>query len=58
MAGVFDNLEPSPVRGVIRIGADCEHCERPVAILGMPGKGRPLETFSAGYFCRGHAVRV
>lgn len=58
MAGVFDDLKPSLVRGVIRIGADCEHCDAPVAILGMPGKGRPLESFPRGYFCRGHAIRV
>lgn len=52
------DLTPVPGRGVIRIAADCVHCERPVAVFGRPGKGRPLDTFGPDFFCHGHAVRV
>jgi hypothetical protein len=52
------DIVPSPGRGVIRIEGDCEYCERPVPVLGLPGKGRPLDTFAPDYFCRGHAIRV
>lgn len=53
---LLDDIAPTPARGVIRIGADCPHCKRPVAVFGKPGKGRPLDTFDPGYFCRGHAA--
>lgn len=46
------------VRGVVRIGADCPYCHRPVPVFGAVGKGRSLDTFTPGYFCRGHATRV
>ena len=55
---LLDDIVPAPVRGVIRIGQSCAHCTRPVAIMGLPGKGRPLDTFARDYFCRGHAIRV
>jgi len=44
------------VRGVVRIGADCPHCARPVPVFGAVGKGRSLDLFTPGYFCRGHAT--
>lgn len=50
------DIEPTPTRGVIRIAPDCVHCGSPVAVLGLPGKGRPVDTFAPGYFCRGHAI--
>lgn len=52
------DIEPGPCRGVIRIDPDCEHCGRPVPVIGLPGKGRDLSTFAPDYFCRGHAIRV
>lgn len=55
---LLDNIVPTPGRGVVRIGADCAVCGSPTPVLGRPGKGRPLDTFAPGYFCRGHAVRV
>lgn len=55
---LLDNIAPTPVRGVVRIDADCQHCGRPVPALGSPGKGRPLDTFPVDYFCRGHAERI
>lgn len=54
----LEGLVPAPARGVIRIGSNCPACDSPVAILGRPGKGRPLSTFAPDYFCRGHALRV
>lgn len=55
---MFASRVESASRGVIRIDDDCRHCGSPVAVLGLPGKGRPLDTFEPDYFCRGHAVRV
>lgn len=52
------DIVPTPGRGVIRIEGDCAKCGKPVPVLGMRGKGRPLDTFAPGYFCRGHAIRV
>jgi hypothetical protein len=50
------DIQPIAERGVTRIAADCPSCDRPVAVLGLPGKGRPMSTFGADYFCHGHAV--
>lgn len=52
------DIVPTPARGVVRIGTDCEHCARPIPVLGLPGKGRPIESFAPDYFCRGHAIRL
>lgn len=55
---ILSNIQPIRERGVIRIGDDCPYCDRPVPVLGLPGKGRSMSTFSPNYFCRGHAIRV
>jgi len=53
---MLDDIAPNPVRGVVAIGEDCPHCKRPVPVFGKVGKGRSLDTFDPGYFCRGHAI--
>lgn len=53
---LLNTFAPVPARGVVRLNGTCEHCSRPVPVLGRPGKGRPLHTFAEGYLCRGHAV--
>ena len=54
---LLDDITPMQVRGVIGIQS-CPDCEAPAPILGAPGKGRPLDTFAADYFCTGHVMRV
>lgn len=56
---MLDDIAPTPTRGVVRIGDSCKECSRPVPVLGLPGKGRPLDTFAPDYFCMGaHAIRA
>lgn len=54
---LLDGFAPTPVRGVVSM-TTCPICAKAVAEFGLPGKGRPLDTFAEGYFCTGHALRV
>lgn len=52
---LLDAFVPVPARGVVGMHT-CEVCSKPEPEFGLPGKGRPLDTFAPDYFCQGHAL--
>lgn len=53
----LDDIEPISPRGVVGL-MDCDECDRPVPVLGLPGKGIDPARFRSDYLCQGHAIRV